>query len=414
MSLRIGVLPHADLPHIVPCFRLCRAISAIGHEAFALGSDVHVLGRSHGEAWGGLLDAFGLRGRALVHASRELSFFDWLVRQLDELRLDALVVDAVWQGLAWGCRDGFDCDVVVHHAGLPDFRTQDMPSWYFVHPGHPGERQAIARRSNEQRERSGQGIRGLLSSVKALSPAGRRAKDAFAFGCGEFADLPAVRAMSLPPDAEFPDERGRVACLGTLLPRPGEVDWQPLPAGLADAGRGLIACVFGTTGLRSRAEYGWLLDVAARLAHRFPDCQVVAVSPEQVPRGAAGASLPANLSVHAWIPLWELLSLRRAAKVLVTTPGVGALREAIASGTPIVAVPRSLDQFGAAARVEYFGIGQALVERELPAVDDVVERVAHVLGDAGIHERSAGLCRQVADFDATRPLERFFAGIGRR
>ena len=71
--------------------------------------------------------------------------------------------------------------------------------------------------------------------------------------------------------------------------------------------------------------------------------------------------------------------------------GTDPFREAVASGTPIVAVPRSLDQFGAAARVEYFGIGQALVERELPAVDDVVERVAHVLGDAGIHERSAGL-----------------------
>lgn len=413
MSLRIGVLPHADLPHVVPCFRLCRALRAIGHEAYALGSDVHVLGRGHSEAWRGQLDAFGLRGREVVHGSRDEPFFDWLVRQLKELRLDALVVDAVWQGLAWGCHEMLAGNVVVHHAGLPDFRTEDMPTWYFVHPGHPNERWAIARRSNERREQSGEGIRGLLASVKALSAAGRRAKDAFAFGCGEFADLPATRAMSLCPGAEFPVERGRVAYFGTLLPRPGDLDWRPLPAGLADATRGLIACVFGTTGLRSSHEYGWLLAVAARLAHRFPDCQIVAVAPEDARAGTDGADAPANLSVHRWIPLWELLSGRDGAKVLVTTPGVGAFREAVASGTPIVAVPRSLDQFGAAARVEYFGIGQALVQRELPGADEVVERVASVLADPGIRARAAERRREVVDFDATRPLERFFAGIAR-
>lgn len=406
------MFPHADLPHLLPAFRLCRALAAPGIDAWVLGSDAETIGRGHSEAWAGLLGAYGLRDRARAHREGDGPLVDWLLRQRTTLGLDLLVVDAVWQGLAWGCSDAFAGRVVVHHAGLPDFRTGDMPTWYFVHPGHPKERHAIARRSNDEREQAGEGIRGLLASVKALSDAGRHAEDVFAYGCGEFADLPATRATSLCPAHEFPGERGRVAYFGTLLPRPDDIDWRPLPAGLADANRGLIACVFGTSGLRSASDYGWLCATAARLARRFADCDVVAVVPEAMRPATAGA--PPNLTLASWIPLWEVLATRRGRKVLVSTPGVGAFREATASGTPIVAVPRSLDQFGAASRVEYFGIGEALVVRELPATDDVVASVASVLASDAIAARSLALRDEIAAYDATRPLERFLADVARR
>ena len=154
-TLRIGVFPHADLPHVLPSFRLCRALAALGHEAYALGSDAEAIGRGHSEAWRDALDAFRLRDRALVHRESDGPLSDWLVRQRSALGLDLLVVDAVWQGLAWGCRDAYAGNVVVHHAGLPDFRTADMPSWYFVHPGHPKERHDVARRSNALSRRAG-------------------------------------------------------------------------------------------------------------------------------------------------------------------------------------------------------------------------------------------------------------------
>ncbi|CAG1011326.1 Oleandomycin glycosyltransferase [Rhizobiaceae bacterium] len=412
MTLRVGVFPHADLPHIVPSFRICRELLGCGHEVRVLGSDVRKFGRGHSEAWADQLGMFGLNGREVVHRSDDVTLAAWLEGQLKDLRLDVLVVDAVWQGLAYGCRASLPGKVVVHHAGLPDFRSSDMPTWDFVHPGHPRERWALARRSSEQREQSGEGVRGLLSSVKALSAEGRKEKDVFGFGCGEFENLPATRAMSLCPAVEFPDERGRVEYFGTLLPAPGDIDWRALPPELADADESLVACAFGTTGLRTRHEYDWLLALATRLAHHLAGCRIVAVVPAMARRDATGGRAPKNLVVQSWVPLWELLSGRKGAKVLVSTPGVGAFREAVASGTPVVAVPRWLDQFGAAARVEYFGVGHALVSHELPEPDLVVKRVASVLHDSDLRARTESLRQEVAAFDATRPLKRFIERTG--
>src|SRR6266496_3553795 len=284
MPVHVGILPHADLPHIVPCFRLCRELLKAGHEVSVLGSDVQKIGRGHSESWNSHLAEFGLTDRTIVHRSSSLTMSDWLVQQSRDLRLDVVILDAVWQGLAYACQDLSSTRVVVHHAGLPDFRSRDMPTWYFVHPGHPVEQWASARRANERCEQAGQGVRGLFSSMKALSGAGRKALDVYGLGCGELEALPAIRAMSLCPAGEFPEERGRVAYLGTLLPKADDIDWKPLPAEITEPSRTLIACVFGTTGLQTREDYEWLLSVGKMLARHFADCQVVVVVPERLGR----------------------------------------------------------------------------------------------------------------------------------
>jgi hypothetical protein len=408
MPMRIGILPHADLPHLIPSFRIGRALLKWGHTVHIFGSDVQTVGRGHSDAWRGLLETFGLSGRQVIHGRRDVTVSDWLIGQMRERQLDAIILDAVWQGLAFGIdASGAVRSVVIHHAGLPDFRGGDMPTWAFVHPAHSRDYWAQARRAVEQVEQSGRGVRGLLLSAKALSAAGRAAADAFDFGCTEFAALPAIRAMSLCPAAEFPRERGRVDYFGTLLPGPGDVDWRPLPAELADGSRDLIACVFGTTGLNTREEYEWLAALAQGLAHAFPRDQIVVVIPEWANSPPLIHDRPPNLLSYPWIPLWELLSTRKGARVLVTTPGVGAFREAVASGTPIVAIPRATDQFGVAARVEYFKLGSALVSRELPRPDLVVSHVARVLEDPDIRIQAQRLGQEFTAFDATLPLKRF-------
>ena len=411
MAIRVGIFPHADLPHVVPCFRIARELLKDGNDVHILGSDVHLIGRGHSEAWGGELATFGLSGREVVHRSRRVTISDWLVQTSQELGLDVIILDAVWQGLAYSCLDASLRGVVVHHAGLPDFRSRDMPTWHFVHPRHSREQWQLGRRRNEEWEQAGHGLRGLFSSMKGLSEAGRRARDAYGFGCSEIETLPAIRAMSLCPAAEFPEERGRVAYLGTLLPQLRDADWRPLPPELAHRSQGLLACVFGTTALETTEEYGWLLSVGERLARRFADCQVVAVVPERMRRDSMAAALPQNLLVYPWIPLWELLATRRGRKALITAPGVGAFREATASGTPIVAIPRTLDQFGAAARVEYFGTGAALVSPDLPDADLVVERVGHVLEDASTRDNVERLRQEFSAYDATQPLRRFIGEL---
>jgi hypothetical protein len=411
MTLRIGVLPHADLPHILPSFRICRELLKSGHEVSVLGSDDHKIGRGHSEAWAEQLGAFGLGGRQAVHVGSDASFADWLAQQASERGFDMLILDAVWQGLAFSCHAPIVKNVVIHHAGLPDFRSRDMPTWYFVHPRHTRDVWQLARTINDRKEQAGQGVRGLLTSIKALSDQGKKAQGVFEFGCGEFETVPATRAMSLCPAVEYPDERGRLRYFGTLLPKPHDIDWRPLPPEMTDAHQSLIACVFGTTGLQTREEYQWLVAVGKQLAHYFVECQIVVVAPENMRRELNLDRRPRNLRLYPWIPLWEVLSNRMGAKVVVTTSGVGTLREAIASGTPIVAIPRKLDQFGAAARVEYFGVGSAIVSRELPQPELVVKHVAIALEDSAVHARTRDLQNEVIAFDSTQPLKRFIDDI---
>jgi len=407
MALRVAILPHADLPHILPCFRIGRELLKWGHDVRILGSDVHTLGRKHSDAWADQLARFGLRGREIVHRSPDMTFFDWFIQQLRELRLDVLILDAVWQGLAFTCHNSsLVKTIIVHSAGLPEFRYTDMPTWRFAHPGHGREHWAETRRSIAELDQTAGEFRGMISSIRAQSGAGGAGPEAFAFGCIDFATLPAIRAMSLCPAAEFPDERGRVDYFGTLLPGPADPDWKPPPSELADDSRALIACVFGTTALVRKEQYEWLSSTAKSLAHSFPECQVVVVVPDPL-KPQDLTDRPKDLLCYPWIPLWEVLSTRTSAKVLLSPPGVGAFREAVASGTPVVAIPRRLDQFGAAARVEYFKVGSVVISRALPAPDLVAQVVGHVLQSEEIQVQSRRLRQEVLAFDATLPLKRF-------
>ncbi len=410
MPLRVGVLPHADLPHIIPSFRLCRELRKLGHPVRLLGSDIDtLLGYGHSSAWADQLGPYALQGLEVVHRTQRMAISDWLLHQIRELPLDMVILDAAWQGLAYACQESArPLNVVVHNAGLPDFRSGDMPSFRFVHPNHPKDHWLRARQSIEQRERAGRGLRVMFSTVKSTSATGMRVADVFDAGCSEFAALPAIRAMSLAPAVEFPAERGRIHYFGTLLPSPSDVDFnKQLPSELAEGTRPLIACVFGTTGLQSRDEYQWLASLARALARAQSACDVLAVIPDAFRPVLPAASEPGNLRLLPWVPLWELLFARRGPKLLIAPPGIGAFREAMASGTPIVAVPRRLDQFGAAARVEYFGVGSCLVSRDLPPVGAIVERVGQVLDDAGIRERTNRIQQELRSFDATQPLRRF-------
>jgi UDP:flavonoid glycosyltransferase YjiC (YdhE family) len=407
MSKRIGILPHADLPHVIPCFRIGRELLKLGHDVHILGSDVYTLGRTHTEAFSDQLSAFGLSGRQVIHQTRDISFFDWLIRQFKELQLDILILDAAWQSLSFRADASGQLErIIVHHAGFPDFRAGDLPPWRFVHPGHAKEPQEQARRSVAA-DPAAQAFRTMFSSIKAASGAGPAGPDAFEFGCNEFATLPADRALGLCPALEFPEERGRIAYFGTVLPTPEDPDWRPPPPQLADSSQTLIACAFGTSAILTPQERQWLWALAAALARAFSNCQVAAALPGNAESRHGPTDRPENLLLLPWLPLWELLSTRRAPKVLVSTPGVGAFREAVASATPIVAIPRGLDQFGAAARVEYFNLGTALVSPTLPAPEIVIRHVTHVLQSEETHAQSERVRREIIEFESQSPLRRF-------
>jgi len=410
---RIGLLPHADLPHILPFFRLARALRKLGHDVYVFGSDIVTLTGSgrmgHRVAWSGQIEIFQLQGVSAVHQNRDMHFCDWLRKEMQEKAIEILVLDAVWQGLAYEFINDRQISVLINHAGLPDFRSADIPSWWFVHPDHPRSLRQDARRANEGVEAAGGGIRNMMSAVKRLTQAGRVIPDEFDFGCGEFANLPAKRAVCFCPDVEFPEERGRTEYLGSQLAGVDDIDRQTLPAEIVELGttdRPLIACVFGTSGMCTSVEQLWLASACKRLAEHFSESNVIAVMPDQTQNKLRQNALPPNLRLFKWIPLWELLDSWSGAKVLVSTPGVGAFREAVYSATPIVAVPRRVDQVGAAARVEYFGLGKAWSRNRLPRIDVLVENVTAVFTDSSIKTRCAELCDKARAFDAGNPLQR--------
>ncbi|MCX4680485.1 macrolide-inactivating glycosyltransferase [Streptomyces sp. NBC_01433] len=113
--------------------------------------------------------------------------------------------------------------------------------------------------------------------------------------------------------------------------------------------------------------------------------------------------VPANVEVRSWVP--QLAVLKRA-DAFITHAGAGGSQEGLATGTPMVAVPQAVDQFGNADTLQALGVARHLPMEEADAqtlraavlalVDDpeVVARAAEV------RERMAreGGTRHAADF----------------
>ncbi|MEV6654480.1 macrolide-inactivating glycosyltransferase [Streptomyces sp. NPDC051219] len=87
--------------------------------------------------------------------------------------------------------------------------------------------------------------------------------------------------------------------------------------------------------------------------------------------------LPANVEVHHWVPQ---LAVLRQADAFITHAGAGGSQEGLATGTPMVAVPQAVDQFGNADMLQALGVArhvpmeqataQTLREAVLALVDD--------------------------------------------
>ncbi len=57
--------------------------------------------------------------------------------------------------------------------------------------------------------------------------------------------------------------------------------------------------------------------------------------------------LPDNVEIHRWVPQFAIL---QQADAFVTHAGMGGSSEGLVTGTPMIAVPQAVDQFGNATR----------------------------------------------------------------
>ncbi|MGW3508035.1 macrolide-inactivating glycosyltransferase [Streptomyces sp. NPDC000994] len=112
--------------------------------------------------------------------------------------------------------------------------------------------------------------------------------------------------------------------------------------------------------------------------------------------------VPANVEVRSWVPQ---LAVLRKADLFVTHAGAGGSQEGMATGTPMIAVPQAVDQFGNADMLQGLGVARHLPMEEATAetlratalalVDD--PEVARRLKDVQAAMAQEGGTRRAAD-----------------
>ncbi|WOP08074.1 macrolide-inactivating glycosyltransferase [Streptomyces cyaneofuscatus] len=123
----------------------------------------------------------------------------------------------------------------------------------------------------------------------------------------------------------------------------------------------------------------------------LPDWHVVLQIGAHVDPAELG-DVPANVEVHAWVPQ---LAVLKQADAFITHAGAGGSQEGLATGTPMVAVPQAVDQFGNADMLQALGVARHIPMEEADAAT-LREAVLALTGDPEVAERSARLREQMA------------------
>jgi MGT family glycosyltransferase len=168
--------------------------------------------------------------------------------------------------------------------------------------------------------------------------------------------------------------------VGPVVRPPDPAAWSPRDD------RRLVLVSLGSAFTRQPAFYRACLEAFGSL----PDTRLVLqvgrdVTVEEV---TGRRPLPDHVEVHPWVPQREVLE---AADVFVTHAGMGGSNEGLVTGTPMIAVPQAVDQFGNA---------DALVQLGVAVRVDTADATAEALREAHATVTSAPVrarARQVAD-----------------
>ncbi|MFI1732920.1 macrolide-inactivating glycosyltransferase [Streptomyces acidicola] len=108
--------------------------------------------------------------------------------------------------------------------------------------------------------------------------------------------------------------------------------------------------------------------------------------------------VPANVEVRDWVPQ---LAVLRQADAFITHAGAGGSQEGLATGTPMVAVPQAVDQFGNADMLQSLGVARHVPMEEATA-GALREAVLGLVGDPEVARRLAAIQKQMAEEGGTR------------
>jgi MGT family glycosyltransferase len=98
------------------------------------------------------------------------------------------------------------------------------------------------------------------------------------------------------------------------------------------------------------------------------------------------------------VPFAPQLALLERAALTITHAGLNTVLESLARGVPMVAIPITNDQPGVARRLEWLGLAEVVLPRQM-TVERVRQAVERVLGDPVFRERARERSREIANLD---------------
>lgn len=108
--------------------------------------------------------------------------------------------------------------------------------------------------------------------------------------------------------------------------------------------------------------------------------------------------VPGNVEVREWVPQ---LAILRKADAFITHAGAGGNQEGLATGTPMVAVPQAVDQFGNADMLQGLGVARHVPMDEADA-DTLREAVLGLVDDPEVARRLAAIQREMVGEGGTQ------------
>ncbi|MFI8930145.1 macrolide-inactivating glycosyltransferase [Streptomyces sp. NPDC053474] len=108
--------------------------------------------------------------------------------------------------------------------------------------------------------------------------------------------------------------------------------------------------------------------------------------------------VPANIEVRHWVPQ---LAVLRKADAFITHAGAGGSQEGLATGTPMVAVPQAVDQFGNADMLQGLGVARHVPMEEADA-RTLREAVLALVDDPEVARRLSEVRSEMAGEGGTR------------
>ncbi|CAM5616386.1 macrolide-inactivating glycosyltransferase [Streptomyces avidinii] len=165
------------------------------------------------------------------------------------------------------------------------------------------------------------------------------------------------------------------------------------PAEARAAGKKVLLVSLGSTFTKQPAFYR----ACAEAFGDLPDWHVVLQIGKFTDEAELGP-VPANVEVHRWVPQLDIL---RRADAFITHAGAGGSQEGLATGTPMVAVPQAVDQFGNADMLVSLGVARHVPMAEADAAT-LREAVLALVADPQVAARGRAIREQMAGEGGTR------------